>query len=137
MAYWLLKTEPETFSFEQLLKDQKTNWNGVRNYQARNFIKEMKVGDTALIYHSGKVKAVVGTAKVVKGPYPDFEGKGKEAVEWVQVDIAPIEAAATPVTLKTIKATKELGTMLLIRHTRLSVMPVNANQFKKIIQLSK
>src|SRR4051812_11557433 len=100
--YWLLKSEPSTYSFDQLLKDKKTNWNGVRNYQARNFLKEAQVGDLALIYHSNEGKAVVGIAKVIKAAYPDLD---KDAPgDWVQIDIAPVEKLETPVTLDALKA---------------------------------
>ena len=132
-AYWLLKTEPETYSFERLLKEGKTNWNGVRNYQARNNLRKMKKNDLALIYHSGDDKAVVGIAKVIKEAYPDIDADG---VEWTQVDVAPIKAIANPVTLKQIKETPSLKEMPLIKQSRLSVMPINENHYEELIKLS-
>ena len=134
MAYWLLKTEPETYNFDQLIKQKKTNWDHVRNYQARNYIREIKKDDLALIYHSGDDKAVVGIAKIVKEAYPDIDPEGGD---WVQVDLVPVEALANRVELKTIKSTKELLDMPLIKQSRLSVMPITATHFKKILQLGK
>ncbi len=127
---WLLKTEPDTYSFAQLLKDRKTNWNDVRNYQARNFLREIKVGDRCLIYHSGDDKAVVGTAVVTKSAYPDPDPEVKG--DWVQVDVKAEKPFATPVPLSTLKATAKLKGLLLIRQSRLSVMPVTEEEFKTI-----
>lgn len=131
-TFWLLKTEPETYCFEQLLKDKKTNWNDVRNFQARNYLRQMAVGDIALIYHSGDDKSVVGVASVTQGAYPDIDPEGGD---WSQVDIKPLEAFKTPVSLKQIKATPALGDMPLIRHTRLSVMPITEAHYKTLRQL--
>ena len=132
MAYWLLKTEPEVYSFEQLLKQKKTNWDHVRNYQARNYLRQIKKGDLAIIYHSGGVKAAVGVAKIVKEAYPDIDPAGGD---WVQVDLAPVEALENPVELKVIKMTKELLAMPLIKQSRLSVMPITEGHYKKIMKL--
>lgn len=132
MAYWLLKTEPEVYSFEQLLKQKKTNWDHVRNYQARNYLKQIKKGDLAIIYHSGGVKAAVGVAKIIKEAYPDIDPEGGE---WVQVDLAPVVALENPVELKVIKTTKELLAMPLIKQSRLSVMPITESHYQKIIKL--
>lgn len=132
-SYWLLKTEPETFSFEQLLKDGKTNWNGVRNFQARNFLKAMKKDDLALIYHSGDSKAVVGIAKVTREAYPDLDPK--KPGEWVQVDLAPVKALARSVSLSEIKANKELTGLALIKQSRLSCMPVSAAHYQVLVKL--
>lgn len=134
-SYWLLKTEPETYSFSQLLKDKRTNWNGVRNFQARNFLKAITKDDLALIYHSGDDKAVVGVAKVLREAYPDPDPETPG--DWVQVDLAPIERLDAPVELKTIKATKSLGDLLLVRQSRLSVMPVSPADYRAILKLSK
>ena len=115
MAYWLLKKEPQTYSFSQLLKDKKTNWDHIRNYQARNFLRQIKKGDIALIYHSGDDKAVVGISKVIKEAYPDIDPEGGD---WVQIDVAAERALVSPVPLKTIKATKALATLPLIKQSR-------------------
>ena len=132
-SYWLLKTEPETYSFAQLEKDGSTNWSGVRNFQARNFIREMKKGDTALIYHSGDERAVVGIAKITRSGYPDLDPK--KPGEWVQVDLAPVRPLKCSVSLTVIKATSELATLPLIKQSRLSVMPITLAHFNKIVKL--
>src|SRR5277367_3917557 len=104
-SYWLLKTEPGTYSFSQLLKDGKTNWNGVRNFQARNNLKAIKKGDIVLIYHSGDDKSVVGIAKVVREAYPDPDPSKKG--DWVQVDLEPVEKLGKPVALAELKGSRE------------------------------
>ncbi len=133
MRYWLLKSEPGTYSYAQLLKDKRTNWNGVRNFQARNFLKEISKGDHCLIYHSGDDKAVVGIARAASAPYADPDPK--KAGEWVQVDLEPVKALAEPVSLKTIKATQSLSDLLLVKHSRLSVMPVSKPHYDILIKL--
>lgn len=132
-AYWLLKTEPETYSFAQLEKDGQTNWNGVRNFQARNFLRKMARGDVALIYHSGDDKAVVGVAKVSAEAYPDKDDDGGD---WVQVDIKPVKALKKAVPLATIKTTKALADMPLIKQSRLSVMPITEQHYETILKIS-
>ncbi len=132
--YWLLKTEPGTYSYDQLLKDKKTNWNNVRNFQARNYLKQVKKGDTTVIYHSGDDKAVVGIAECVREGYADIEIE--DGKEWVQIDIKPVEAFQSPVPLSLIKATPSLKEMPLIRHTRLSVMPITKAHFETLVKLS-
>lgn len=133
-SYWLLKTEPMTYSFAQLLKDRKTHWNDVRNYQARNFLKEISVGDRALIYHSGDDKAVMGIAEIIRAAYPDPDPEDPKT-EWVQVDLKPVLALPESVSLATLKATPALKDLMLIRQSRLSVMPVTATQFQTIVKL--
>jgi predicted RNA-binding protein with PUA-like domain len=134
-SYWLLKTEPETYSFSQLLKDEKTNWDHVRNYQARNFLRKAAKGDLALIYHSGDDKSVVGVAEVVREAYPDLDPE--KAGDWVQIDLKPVESLARPIPLKEIKATASLATLPLIKHSRLSCMPVSKTHFEIILKLSR
>jgi len=131
-TYWLLKTEPNTYSFATLLKEKRTNWNDVRNYQARNYLKKMVKGDIALIYHSGDVKAVVGVSEIVKEAYPDVDEDGGD---WVQVDLKVLEALKQPVPLTQIKSTETLKDMPLIRHTRLSVMPISEAHYKTLKKL--
>ncbi len=131
-TYWLLKTEPETYSFEMLLQDQKTNWNGVRNFQARNFLKEMKTGDLAFIYHSGDTRAIIGIARVIKGAYPDPDAS--KPGDWVQVDLEPVRALKNPIPLSTLKSAPDLNSLLLIKQSRLSVMPVSATHYRNILQ---
>lgn len=130
--YWLLKTEPSTYSFSQLLKDGKTNWNGVRNYQARNFLRQAKKGDLALIYHSGDDKAVVGIARIAKPAYQDPDPKGGD---WVQIDLEPLAKLPKSVALKELKSQESLKGLLLIRHSRLSVMPLSQEHFEVIQKL--
>jgi predicted RNA-binding protein with PUA-like domain len=135
MATWLLKTEPETYSFERLLKDKRTNWDHVRNFQARNFLNQAACGDLALIYHSGDEKAVVGIAEVVRAAYPDPDPE--KAGDWVQIDLKPVEALPRKVTLKELKTTPTLADLMLIKQSRLSCMPVSASHFKAIVKLAK
>jgi predicted RNA-binding protein with PUA-like domain len=133
-AYWLVKQEPASYPFSQLVTDKKTYWDGVRNYQARNNLKEMKKGDLLLYYHSRDGKEVVGVAKVAREAYQD---PTTDDDRWVVVDVTPVKALTEPVTLTAIKAEAKLAEMPLIRHTRLSVMPVTAPQFKHILKLGK
>ncbi len=133
-SYWLLKTEPSVYSFEHLLREKRTNWDRVRNYQARNFLKCVKKGDSALIYHSGDVKSVVGLAECIREGYPDIEKE--DGKEWIQIDLKAKGPLPHPVPLSRIKATPELRELPLIRHTRLSVMPVTADQFKTLLVLA-
>ena len=134
MAYWLFKSEPETYSFQTLKKEKKTVWNGVRNYQARNFLRECAKGDLALIYHSGKERAIVGIARISKEGYPELDPK--KPGDWVQLDIAYL-ADLEPITLETIKTTAALKALPLIKQSRLSCMPVGEKEFKAIAKLGK
>lgn len=134
MKYWLVKSEPQKYAWEQLLKDKQTFWDGVRNYQARNNLKEMKMGDEVLYYHSNEGKEVVGMAKVVKEFYQD---PSTEDERWVVVDIAPVHTLKKPVTLEIVKATKMLENIALVRQGRLSVMPLDKKEFDKILELGE
>lgn len=132
MAYWLMKSEPSAYSWDQLVKDKKTNWSGVRNFQAAANLKAMKVGDRAFFYHSNEGLAVVGIAEIVKTAYPDPSDKtGK----FVQVDIKPIEPLKEPVTLAAIKAEPKLKELKLVKQGRLSVSPVGAEEWKTICKM--
>jgi predicted RNA-binding protein with PUA-like domain len=131
MNYWLLKTEPDTFSWDDLEKAGKATWDGVRNFQARSNIKAMKKGDVAFIYHTGDEKAVVGVAKVAKEFYPE---PGDE--EWVVVDLLPEKKLKKPVTLAEIKADSDLKQMVLARVPRLSVQPVEKTEYEKILKMA-
>lgn len=132
MNYFLVKSEPFKYSWEQFNKDGGTFWDGVRNYQARNNLKAMKKGDLVLYYHSNEGKEVVGLAKVVKEFYQD---PTTEDERWVVVDLAPVETFKNPVTLETIKADPLLQDIALVRQGRLSVMPLKAEEFDRIVQL--
>jgi predicted RNA-binding protein with PUA-like domain len=129
-GYWLAKSEPSAYSFDQLVQDGRTVWDGVRNFQARNNLKAMRVGDEVLYYHSNEGLAVVGVAKVVREGYPD----PKDA-QWVAVDLAPVKALKTPVTLETIKQDPALKEMALVKQGRLSVSPVTKAQFDRVLKL--
>ena len=131
MNYWLVKSEPGTYSWDDLVRDKKTVWDGVRNFQARNNLKAMKKGDLAFFYHSGEDKAVIGVAKIIKENYPE-----PKDMEWVAVDIAPDKKLKNPVTLAQIKANKRLANMVLVKASRLSVQPVKAEEFDLVLALS-
>ncbi len=132
MKYWLLKSEPFKYSFEQLLKDGKTHWDGVRNYQARNNLRAMKKGDQALFYHSNEGKEVVGVVEIVKEAYPDPSAKEGD---WSMVDVKPLKKLSTPISLAEIKVHPKLSQMSLIKQGRLSVTPVTKSEFDTIISL--
>ena len=132
MNYWLLKTEPDTFSWDDLVRDKKTGWDGVRNFQARSHLKAMKKGDLAFVYHTGEEKSVVGIAKVTKENYPDPKDN-----EWVAIEIAPVSKLKNPVGLAQIKADKRFTTMVLVKASRLSVQPVKKEEFDMIVALSE
>ena len=133
MQHWLVKSEPVKYSWEKFNKDGRTFWDGVRNYQARNNLREMKEGDLVLFYHSNEGKEVVGIAKVVKEAYQDPTTSDPN---WVVVDLAPVEPLKTPVTLEEIKADAQLKDIGLVRQGRLSVMGVKREEFDRILELS-
>jgi predicted RNA-binding protein with PUA-like domain len=132
--YWLVKSEPESYSWSAFVKDGKTAWTGVRNYQARNNLRAMKKGDEVLYYHSGDEKQVVGIARVVKDAYADPTAKDGD---WSAADLEPVSPLAQPVSLGAIKADKNLKDILLVRNSRLSVIPLTATQFDRVLELSK
>lgn len=132
MNYWLMKSEPFKYSWEQLKKDKKTFWDGVRNYAARNNMKEMAVGDQVFFYHSNEGLAIVGIAEVVKTAYQD---PTTDDDKWVVVDIKPLKDMPEPVTLAAIKAEKSLQDMDLVRLGRLSVGRVKPAEFKKVCKM--
>ncbi len=132
MNYFLVKSEPFKYSWEQFNKDGQTFWDGVRNYQARNNMKAMKKGDLVLFYHSNEGKEVVGLAKVVKEFYQD---PTTDDDKWVVVDLAPVETFQKPVTLEAIKADKMLEDVALVRQGRLSVMPLKQAEFDRIVAM--
>ena len=133
MAYWLVKSEPSTYSWEQLEKDKQTTWDGVRNYAARNHLKAMKKGDEVFFYHSNEGLAIVGIAKVSKEAYPD---PTIDDDTWVAVDLKPFKKLKNPVTLDTIKKDKRLANMALVRIGRLSVQPVTDKEWKGVLELA-
>ena len=133
MNYWLIKSEPNAYSWEDLVKLGKDHWDGVRNYQARNNLKAMKPGDSASFYHSVNEKSVVGIAECVSDHYPDTT---TDDDRWVVVDFIPKEKLKRPVTLDEIKSRSELSEMVLVKNTRLSVQPVKREEFDLIISMS-
>lgn len=132
MNYWLVKSEPFKYSWEKFLEDKRTFWDGVRNYAARNHLRGMKKGDLVLWYHSNEGLAVVGIAKVAKEAYQD---PTTEEEAWVAVDLVPHKTLKKPVTLAQIKADKMLKDIYLVRQGRLSVMPLKAAEFDRIVEL--
>ncbi|PHN06510.1 EVE domain-containing protein [Flavilitoribacter nigricans] len=134
MKYWLVKSEPFEYSYDDLVRDGKAMWEGVRNYAARNHLREMRVGDLVLYYHSRKGLAVVGIAKVVREAYPDPTA---EKGDWSVVDLVPVKAFNQPVSLKAIKATPALSEIPLVRIGRLSVMPIPKKAFDLILRMGE
>ncbi len=133
MAYWLFKEEPEHYSFDDLQRDGRTEWDGVRNALAQQYLRQVRRGDRVLLYHTGKEKAVVGIMRVVKGAYPDpTDEKGRR----VLVDVAPVRRLKSPVTLAQIKANPKLQGMLLVKIPRLSVMPVSEEEWAEILSMA-
>lgn len=130
MKYWLVKSEPEVYSWEQFVKDKRTFWDGVRNYQARNNMQAMEKGDQVIFYHSSDVKAAVGIAEVVKTAYPD---PTTDEPAWVVVDLKPVRPLKTPVTLAQIKAMPGMNNVALVRQARLSVLPLTQQEFEMIV----
>ncbi len=133
MNYWLVKSEPFKYSWDQMLKDGRTHWDGVRNYAARIHIRGMKVDDLVLFYHSNEGKEIVGITKVVKEAYQDPTTEA----DWSVMDISPVETLNKPVTLAQIKADERLQNMWLVRQGRLSVMPITKEEFDTIMELAE
>ena len=131
MAYWLMKSEPESYSWTDLVRDGGTEWDGVRNNAARLHLKAMKTGDEAFLYHSMSDKAVVGIMRVTRGPAPD-----PRDADWVSVRVEPVRKLARPVTLAQIKAEPALAGMELIRQSRLSVAPVRDEEWAKVLEMA-
>jgi predicted RNA-binding protein with PUA-like domain len=133
MNHWLVKQEPSTYPFSRFLKEKRVVWDGVRNYQARNFLRRMSLGDSVLYYHSVDERAVVGLAKVVKTAFPDpTSPKGED---WTSVMLGALRAFSQPVTLDQLKSDKKFSELLLLRQSRLSVMPVPPKLFSAIVKL--
>ncbi len=132
--YWLVKSEPETYSWADFVREGKTDWTGVRNYAARIHLNAMRPGDRVLYYHSGDEKAVVGTAEVTKPAFPD---KTADEPGWVAVELKAGAALAKPVTLAAIKVEPALAKMTLLRISRLSVQPVERAEFERVVRMGK
>ena len=132
MNYWMVKQEPTAYSWDDFVKDGKTDWTGVRNFKARNFLKEMKQGDKVYFYHSVVGKEVVGIAKVTKEAFPD-----PTDTAWHAVELTPEKPLKKPVTLEAIRANKALANIYLVRQPRFSVMPLTKDEFEEILSMSK
>ncbi|MDX1666581.1 MAG: EVE domain-containing protein [Saprospiraceae bacterium] len=133
MNYWLVKSEPYEYSYDDLESDGKTRWVGVRNYAARNHMRDMEKGDRVFYYHSREGLEIVGIARVVKDSYPDPTA---DEGDWSAVDLEPVKRLEHPVSLKEIKKQPELQEMALVRNSRLSVMPVEEEHWEKILDMS-
>lgn len=132
--HWILKSEPSTYGFAQLQKDQRTEWSGIRNFAARLHLRAAKEGDLALFFHTGEEKAVVGVAKLVSGPHPDPTAPGED---WTSVAVAPVKALGAPVPLAALKADKAFNQLPMLKQGRLSVSPISAEQFARVLKLGK
>ncbi len=134
MNYWLVKQEPDDYSWSDFLKDGQTAWTGVRSFAARKNLRGMRAGDLVFFYHSGDGKCVVGLARIAREAYHDPTA-GEE--DWAAVDLVPVKGLVKPVTLSQIKANKILKEMMLVKQSRLSVMPVLREQFTQLLELSE
>jgi predicted RNA-binding protein with PUA-like domain len=132
MAFWLIKSEPEVYSWDQLVKDKQTRWDGIRNYAARLHLRSMKKGDPVFFYHSNKGTEIVGIATVIKEAYQDPTTSDPA---WFAVDVKPLKKFAKPVSLEQIKKEKKLSSMALVRISRLSVQPVTDEEWKIIMKM--
>ena len=132
MNYWLVKQEPSTYSFDDFQKEKTTDWTGVRNYMARNFLRDMKKGDSVLFYHSGDEKAVVGFATVSKAAYADPTADDDA---WVAVELKAGKKFKRPVALSDIKADPKLANMLLVKNSRISVMSVTEDEYDQVVAM--
>jgi hypothetical protein len=133
MAYWLIKSEPFKYSWDQLIQDKRTFWDGVRNYGARNNLRAMKKGDLAFFYHSNEGVEIVGIVQIVKESYPD---PTTDDPNWVVVDVKPHQKLKKPVTLAAVKAEKKLANMALVRLGRLSVQPVTPEEWELVLKMA-
>ncbi|MFL6530853.1 MAG: EVE domain-containing protein [Chthoniobacterales bacterium] len=131
--FWLVKSEPSSYSWDDLVREKKTSWTGVRNHTARNNLRAMQTGDQVFFYHSVTEKAVVGIAEVVRTAYAD---KTVEEGDWSAVDLAPTKALVRPVTLEEVKTNPKLKEMALLRYSRLSVQPVSGDEFAEVVRMS-
>lgn len=132
MSWWLAKSDPDTYGWSDLVRDGKTSWDGVRNFKARNYLRAMKPGDLVLFYHSGDEKSVVGAMKILSEAYPDTTAREEG---WSALDVAPAWGLRSPVTLGSIKAEPSLKNIYLVRLGRLSVMPLEKEEFEKIVSM--
>jgi predicted RNA-binding protein with PUA-like domain len=133
MQYWLMKSEPDVYGWDKLVKDGRGSWDGVRNWTARGNLKAMKEGDRAFFYHSNIGKEIVGVMEIAREAYPD---RTDDTGRWLMVDVVPLKKAKTPVTLEQIKADKRFADLALVKYSRLSVQPVSAAHWKTLCKLA-
>ena len=134
MNHWLVKQEPETYAWSQFVADKRTDWTGVRNFQARNHLRAMKVGDKVLYYHSGKDKAIVGTATVSRAAFPDPTAEADEG-DWSAVELRATQPLPSPITLAAVRTNPALNHMVLLKNSRLSVQPVTGDEYAYIVRV--
>ncbi len=134
MQHWLVKQEPEAYSWDDFVRDGKTDWTGVRNYQARNNLQKMKTGDLVFFYHSVQSRTVVGIAKVTREAFPDPTA---DDPRWIAVELQPVRPLKNPVSLDEIKQTPALADVALIKQSRLSVMPLKPDEYETILRLAE
>jgi len=137
MAYWLMRSEPDVYGWADLAREGGTEWDGVRNYTARNFLKEMQPGDRAFFYHSNKEKAVVGVMEITRAWKPDGDANGKGGAQWASVRVEPRDKLAHPVPLPAIKEEKRLERLEMLRQSRLSVTPVRDEEWAVILEMAE
>lgn len=132
--HWLVKSEPSKYPFQQLVRDRRTHWDGVRNFEARNHLRAMKKGDLVLFYHSNVGKEIVGLARVTREAYPDAAAPDED---WSVVDLEPVSALKVPVSLDTVRGDASLADIALLKRSRLSVVPISKAHFDRILELGK
>ena len=133
MQYWLMKSEPDVYGWDKLVREGRGSWDGVRNWTARGNLKAMKTGDRAFFYHSNIGKEIVGVMEIAREAYPD---KTDDTGRWVMVDVVPVAPAKTPVTLEQVKADKRFADLALVKYSRLSVQPVSATHWKTLCKMA-
>ena len=133
MQYWLMKSEPDVYGWDKLVREGRGSWDGVRNWTARGNLKAMKTGDRAFFYHSNIGKEIVGVMEIAREAYPD---KTDDTGRWVMVDVVPVAPAKTPVTLEQVKADKRFADLALVKYSRLSVQPVSAAHWKTLCKMA-
>lgn len=136
MAYWIMRSEPNVYGWDDLVRDKGTEWDGVRNYTARIFLKEMRPGDLAFFYHSQKDKAAVGVMEITRAWKPDGDPNAKGGAQWASVRVEPRDKLAKPVTLAEMKAEPKLKKLEMIRQSRLSVTPVREEEWQVLLQMA-
>ena len=135
MAFWILRSEPDAYGWDDLVRDGGTEWDGVRNYTARNFLKAMEPGDKALFYHSNTEKSAVGVMEITRAWKPDGDPEAKGGAQWASVRVEPLERLGRPVTLAAIKAEPRLAALEMVRQSRLSVTPVRDEEWRVLMEM--